>query len=287
MSTMSEASEQASNAASATRPYLLLEGVSQSFPKAGGGRHVVLNDVSLRIDDIPEKGQVRSILGPSGCGKTTLFRIIAGLDTPESGRVLLTEELVPVRVGMVGVIFQSYPLFEHLTVFNNLVHPARAMGIPARQAREKARDLLAYFNLTEKADNYPVELSGGQRQRTAIAQQLMTDKHFLVMDEPFSGLDLVNGLKLVGMISQVANSDTRNTILIITHDVSMAIAVSDTVHLMGRTRDEAGAPKDGCGARIVKQYDLVERGLAYQPDIASLPAYHELRREIATEFPRL
>jgi ABC-type nitrate/sulfonate/bicarbonate transport system ATPase subunit len=115
----------------------------------------------------------------------------------------------------------------------------------------------------------------------------MTDTHFLVMDEPFSGLDLVNGLKLVDMISRVAHSDTRNTILIITHDVSMAIAVSDTIHLIGRVRDEAGRPQSGCGARIVAEYDLVERGLAYQPDIASRPEYHELRREIAVQFQDL
>ena len=269
------------------KPYVIIEDVHQSFPKPDGGRHVVLNGVDLQIDDIPDLGQVRSILGPSGCGKTTLFRVIAGLDVPERGRVLLTEDQIPVEVGMVGVIFQSYPLFEHLTVMNNLVHPARALGMPKRQAVERARELLDYFHLAEKAKSYPVELSGGQRQRTAIVQQLMTDKHFLIMDEPFSGLDLVNGLRLVEMIAKVAHSDTRNTILIITHDVSMAIAVSDHIHLIGRVRDESGNPKPGCGAKIVKEYNLIDRGLAYQPDITSRPQYHDLRREIATEFEKL
>src|ERR1043166_4944900 len=91
-------------------PLLRVEGVRQSFPKPEGGRATVLNDVNLEVCNIPDLGQIRAILGPSGCGKTTLFRIIAGLDKPDTGRVLITEEMVPVSVGMVGVVFQSYPL---------------------------------------------------------------------------------------------------------------------------------------------------------------------------------
>jgi polar amino acid transport system ATP-binding protein/sulfate transport system ATP-binding protein len=268
-------------------PLLRVEGVYQSFPRPEGGRAVVLDDVHLEVKDIPDMGQIRAILGPSGCGKTTLFRVIAGLDTPERGRVLLTERLLPARVGMVGVVFQSYPLFEHMTALGNLVHPARQNGLSAKEAKEKARDLMEYFGLTEKAGSYPVQLSGGQRQRLAIAQQLMTDKHFLVMDEPFSGLDLVNGARLAEMIAKVAHAHTLNTILIITHDISMACITADRIHLMGRVRDEAGATVAGAGSRIVKEYDLVERGLAYRPDITSLPAYQELRREIGEEFRKL
>jgi NitT/TauT family transport system ATP-binding protein len=268
-------------------PLLRVEEVHQSFPKPDGGRAVVLDDVSLEVLNIPDSGQIRAILGPSGCGKTTLFRVIAGLDKPERGRVLVTEELVPVRVGMVGVVFQSYPLFEHMTVAANLIHPARQNGVSAKDAKEKARELMEYFGLAEKADTYPVQLSGGQRQRVAIIQQLMTDKHFLIMDEPFSGLDMINGVRLADMIAKVAHKHTLNTILIITHDISMACITADRIHLMGRVRDEAGACVPGAGSRIVKEYDLVERGLAYRPDITALHEYQDLRREIGEEFRKL
>jgi polar amino acid transport system ATP-binding protein/sulfate transport system ATP-binding protein len=249
---------------------------------------MVLNDVSLQVDDIKGRGQIRSILGPSGCGKTTLFRIIAGLDAPKQGRVLLTKELVPVRVGMVGVIFQSYPLFEHMTVFDNLVHPARRKGVPSKEARDKAREMLEFFALADKASAYPVQLSGGQRQRVAIIQQLMTDKHFLVMDEPFSGLDMINGLRLADMLARITSTDVLDTtILVVTHDISMAAVVSDHIHLIGRVRDAEGNLVPGAGATILQEYDLIERGLAYRPDITSLPEYHELRGEIAQQFARL
>jgi NitT/TauT family transport system ATP-binding protein len=268
-------------------PLLRVEGVYQSFAKAGGGRIVVLDDVALEVQNIPNAGQIRAILGPSGCGKTTLFRVISGLDTPERGHVLVTEDMVPVRVGMVGVVFQSYPLFEHMTVAANLVHPARQNGMSAKDAKEKARELMEYFGLADKADTYPVQLSGGQRQRVAIIQQLMTDKHFVIMDEPFSGLDLMNGVRLADMIAKVAHKHTLNTILLITHDISMACITADRIHLMGRVRDGAGEIVEGAGSRIVKEYDLVERGLAYRPDITSLPGYQDLRREIGEEFRKL
>jgi len=268
-------------------PLLRVEGVRQSFPKPEGGRATVLNDVNLEVCNIPDLGQIRAILGPSGCGKTTLFRIIAGLDKPDTGRVLITEEMVPVSVGMVGVVFQSYPLFEHLTVFDNLVQPARRNGVTKKDARDKAREMLDYFSLADKSDNYPVQLSGGQRQRIAVIQQLMTDKHFLIMDEPFSGLDMINGLRLADMIAKVAHQHTLNTILLVTHDISMACITADHIHMMGRVRDEAGEVVAGAGSKIVKEYDLVDRGLAYRSDITSLPAYQDLRREIGEEFRKL
>jgi polar amino acid transport system ATP-binding protein/sulfate transport system ATP-binding protein len=261
---------------------LRVEDVAKSFSQPSGQVLHVIKGISMSIVDIPGRGQVRSILGPSGCGKTTLFRVIAGLDTPDTGRVLLGPDMTLVVVGKVGVIFQSYSLFEHMTVIDNLVQPARFHGTARAEARHKAEEYLEFFNLTSKKNSYPLELSGGQRQRVAIIQQLMTEKHFLVMDEPFSGLDMVNGLRLVEMLARVTATDTFDvTILIVTHDISMAIAVSDRIHLIGRSGEGTGP------ASLVREYDLVARGLAYQPDITALPEYHVLRREIADEFQRL
>src|SRR5436305_6466962 len=137
----------------------------------------ILRDVNLEVKDIvrPGKveGQVVGLLGPSGMGKTTLFRVLAGLDRPDAGQVLLGDEGKPVERGMVGVVAQNYPLFGHRTVLGNLLVAGRLSGLSAKEAREKAQGFLARFGLEDRAKRYPIQLSGGQRQRVAIAQQFM------------------------------------------------------------------------------------------------------------------
>src|SRR5205807_709075 len=119
------------------------------------------------------QGQVVGLLGPSGMGKTTLFRVLAGLDAPDRGAVLLGEEGRPVERGMVGVVAQNYPLFSHRTVLSNLIVAGRSSGESGSEAGRHARDLLGRFDLAAHAYKYPAQLSGGQRQRVAIAQQFM------------------------------------------------------------------------------------------------------------------
>jgi polar amino acid transport system ATP-binding protein/sulfate transport system ATP-binding protein len=120
----------------------------------------------------------------------------------------------------------------------------------------------------------------------AILQQLMLDRHFIILDEPFSGLDPVNVANVIKLISRVAHQHTLNTFIIITHDVTSALTISDHVYLMGRERDEKGEPVPG--SRVMKEYDLIAEGLAYRPDIEDLPRFAELRKEIRLiEFPRL
>ena len=156
----------------------------------------------------------------------------------------------------------------------------------AAAAKEKALQYLDEFNLVKHGLAWPLQLSGGQRQRVAILQQLMQDRHFVILDEPFSGLDPVNITSVINLISKIANQHTLNTFIIITHDITSALTICDHVYLLGRERDEKGEPIPG--SRIMKEYDMVAEGLAYQPNIEDIPRFAEIRKEIKlVEFPKL
>lgn len=249
----------------------------------------VLSGVTAEVRDIivPGKvqGQVVGILGPSGCGKTTLFRIIAGLLSPTSGRVTVNGFDRPVKAGEVGVVAQSYPLFEHRTVLGNLMLGARKKEKDAKVAREKVMEFLNDFGLADKFNLYPAQLSGGQRQRCAIIQQILCSEHFLLMDEPFSGLDLIMLEKTCELIAKVADMDDLNTIIVVTHDVTAACSVADHLWLMGHDPDQNG--NAASGSRIVKQYNLIDRDLCWQPGIITTARFTDFVREVKEEFRRL
>jgi len=257
---------------------LHVEGVSKSFKNNDGTVNKVLQDFTLDIKDIHGKPQIVALLGQSGSGKTTALRIIAGLDKPDTGEVTVSNgsrdahAMHTVKAGQVGVVFQKYPLFDHLTVFSNLVQPAVLNGMDRTEAQGLANTYLEAFELP--MDAYPVQLSGGMRQRVAILQQLMIpNRHFIVMDEPFSGLDVKNVQLVTNLITKVANLHTLNTFIVVTHDVTNALIIADTVYVLGR--------ENGKGAsRIMKEYCLIEEGLAYRPNIESIPRFQEIRKEL-------
>lgn len=249
-----------------------------------GGR-LILRQVNAEINNIVRpghtQGQVVGFLGPSGVGKTQLFRIIAGLQQPDSGSVLLPGDK-PVQRGQVGVVAQHYPLFEHRTVMGNLLTAGRHGGLGLREAKDKATGYLEKFGLTEHGKVYPSQLSGGQRQRAAIAQQLMSSSYLLLMDEPFSGLDVIMIDRVCELILELSHLDELSTIIVVTHDVDAAVSVSDTLWLMGRDRDEKGQVIPG--ARIQTTYNLIERGLAWREKIELTPEFADVTREVKERF---
>lgn len=274
--------EPAAETATRGAPLIRIEHVSLEFQ----GRPV-LKDVNAHVDDVVStghtRGQVVGFLGPSGIGKTQLCRILAGLLVPTTGRVLVGLEGLPVQPGMVGLVAQNYVLFNHRTVWGNLLTAAKRSVEPNPGAR--ALSMLERFRLLDHAQHYPQQLSGGQRQRVAIAQQLLCSEHFLLMDEPFSGLDPIMGDEVARLVREVADAHELNTIVVVTHDVSAAVAVSDTLWMMGRDTDQAGHQIPG--ARIKAVYDLIERGLAWHDDVRMLPAFAETVREVRARFLQL
>jgi NitT/TauT family transport system ATP-binding protein len=252
----------------------------------GGSK--ILDDVSFQVVDWIREGtttgQVVSLLGPSGVGKTRLLRIMAGLDTPDAGTVFGREKAV-LEAGSVGVVFQDYPLLRHRTVESNLELAGTIGGLSAEEARKRTKELLETFYLTDRATFYPAQLSGGQKQRVAIAQQLVVPRQLLLMDEPFSGLDPAALEDVMKLLIDVANLHELNTILVVTHDIRAAMAVSDTVYMLGRDRNDDG--KLIPGARIQATYDLVTLDLAWKTDVQSLPSFVTLEREIKAKFRTL
>ncbi len=243
----------------------------------------VLREVNLEVRDLVRPGrvtgQVVGLLGPSGIGKTQLFRLLAGLSTPDRGQVTLTKAARPVRAGDVGVVAQDFPLFEHRTVLGNLVVAGRQAGLSTAEAKARALALLARLSLGHRANAWPKALSGGQRQRVAIAQQVLCSEHVLLMDEPFSGLDPNAVDEVCALITELASQDELNTIIVVTHDLAAAAAVCDHLWLLG-TVD--GQP----GATVVATWDLVERGVAFAPDVRSTPQYRDLVAEVRARFMR-
>jgi polar amino acid transport system ATP-binding protein/sulfate transport system ATP-binding protein len=253
------------------------------------GGTLVLRDLDMEIRDLVRpgmtQGQIVGLLGPSGVGKTTLFRALAGLDRPDAGTILLGTEGKPVERGMVGVVAQNYPLFMHRTVMGNLLVAGKQERLGGAENRARAENALKRFGLEDQAKKYPAQLSGGQRQRVAIAQQFMCSEHFLLMDEPFSGLDLLAVENVIRFIRDMSELDELKTFILVTHDVSAALQVCDTILLLGRDHDAQGNILPG--ARIQASYDLVARGLAWRDDISHTQEFLDLRREIRDRFASL
>jgi ABC-type nitrate/sulfonate/bicarbonate transport system ATPase subunit len=269
--------------ATAGEVLLDVQGVKLSL---GGSK--ILDGVSFQVIDWIREGvttgQVVSLLGPSGVGKTRLLRIMAGLDAPDAG-VVFGRNQKTLEAGSVGVVFQDYPLLRHRTVESNLELAGTIGGLDAATARKRTKELLETFGLSERAAFYPAQLSGGQKQRVAIAQQLVVPRQLLLMDEPFSGLDPAALEDVMKLLVDVANLHELNTILVVTHDIRAAMAVSDTVYMLGRDRKDDG--KLIPGARVQATYDLVALDLAWKTDVQTLPTFVTLEREIKAKFRTL
>jgi len=207
---------------------LVVEGVSRVFPGVGGASPTrALEPTDLRVAE----NDFITILGPSGCGKSTLLRIVAGLDRPTSGRVLLDGRAVSGPGADRGMVFQSYTLFPWLTVAENVAFGLKERGVPAA---ERAGIVAAYLDrvgLTGFAGHYPKQLSGGMQQRTAIARALANDPRILLLDEPFGALDNQTRALMQELLLGIWERE-RKTVLFVTHDIEEAIFMASRVVVM-------------------------------------------------------
>jgi ABC-type nitrate/sulfonate/bicarbonate transport system ATPase subunit len=261
---------------------LNIDNVSLSF-----GDKLILRDVNAQVMDIEchdrAQGQVICFLGPSGIGKTQLSRIIAGLQKPTKGKVTLNGEVLTNK-GAVGMVPQSYPLFNYATVAQNLAIAGKFSGLPDKGAA-RTKQYVEAFDLQRYLNMYPSELSGGTRQRVAIARQMVCAGHYLVLDEPYSGLDPIMKAQASKLILMASQLHTLNTIIIVTHDIREGLAVSDTVWLMGYEQGADG--KFLPGATVVEQHDLAAMGFAWRTDLAEDLPFRQFVHEIINRFNTL
>ncbi|AGU83303.1 amino acid ABC transporter ATP-binding protein [Streptococcus anginosus] len=202
---------------------LELKNISKHF-----GEKQIISDLNLKV---PEK-QILAIVGPSGGGKTTLLRMLAGLETIDSGDIIYNGEELPLdeleKRNLLGFVFQDFQLFPHLTVLENLtLSPIKTKNVAKEDAEKKAINLLTRLGLAEHVNAYPYSLSGGQKQRVALARAMMIDPEIIGYDEPTSALDPELRLEVEKLILQ--NRELGMTQIVVTHDLQFAENIADTI----------------------------------------------------------
>lgn len=194
------------------------------------GKLLVLKSITLNIND----GEFFFLLGPSGCGKSTLLRILAGLDSPDSGELLFDGKdvlsLEP-QFRNIGMVFQSYALWPHMTVFQNIEFGLEMRKVSLSERRERVQEALNIVRMTEYAASFPSELSGGQQQRVALARALVLKPHVILLDEPLSNLDTKLRIDLRRELRRI-HQDTKVTMIYVTHDQSEALSLGTTIAVM-------------------------------------------------------
>ncbi|MBN9061167.1 MAG: Fe3+/spermidine/putrescine ABC transporter ATP-binding protein [Rhizobiales bacterium 65-9] len=221
-------------------PYLVLDALTATY-----GETRAVDRLTLEIG----RGELIALLGPSGCGKTTTLRMIAGFVEPSSGRVLVDGEDVtalPTHRRNMGVVFQSYALFPHLTVIENVAFGLRMRHLGAKERLAKAGQALEMVALSHLAERYPSQLSGGQQQRVALARALVIEPRLLLLDEPLSNLDAHLRAEMRGEIRRLQQRLSITTVFV-THDQEEALAMSDRVAVMSAGKlVEVGTPAALC-----------------------------------------
>lgn len=217
---------------------LILRNISKSF-----GNAPAVNDVTLEI----RSGEFFSILGPSGCGKTTLLRMIAGFETPSAGEIVLAgKSLTHVRAQHrnIGLVFQNYALFPHMTVFENVAFGLETKRVPVSVVREKVGRVLDAVNLRHKERSGVTTLSGGEQQRVAVARAIVVEPSVLLFDEPLSNLDVALRLRTREEIRSLQRK-TGITTVYVTHDQSEAMSLSDRLAVMNAGHlEQVGPPAE-------------------------------------------
>lgn len=201
--------------------------------------------VSVSLD--VREGEFFTLLGPSGCGKTTLLRIVAGLELPDSGRVILADQDItslPATKRQVNTVFQSYALFPHLDIFENVAFGLRARKFPQDEVKSRVNRRLEMLGLQDMSERFPHQLSGGQQQRVALARALVNEPEVLLLDEPMSALDARLRAQVQVELRRLQRK-LGQTFILVTHDQAEALVVSDRLAVMSAGRIiQFGTPKE-------------------------------------------
>ena len=222
-----------------------IKNITKSF-----GSLQVLKGIDLHID----KGEVVSIVGPSGAGKTTLLQIIGTLDRPDTGQVIVdgidtsqlsTKKLSDFRNQHLGFVFQFHQLLPEFTAIENIMIPAYIAGISPKQAKERAKELLAFMGLSDRASHKPNELSGGEKQRVAVARALVNNPAVILADEPSGSLDSQNKAELHQLFFDLRDKFGQ-TFVIVTHDEELASITNRTIHLRDGQIETPVIPQETC-----------------------------------------
>ena len=222
-----------------------IRNITKSF-----GSLQVLKGIDLHID----KGEVVSIVGPSGAGKTTLLQIIGTLDRPDSGSIyiggtdvttLSQKKLADFRNRNIGFVFQFHQLLPEFTAIENIMIPAYIAGLSQKQAKQKAKELLEFMGLSDRATHKPSELSGGEKQRVAVARALVNNPDVILADEPSGSLDSKNKEELHQLFFDLRDK-LGQTFVIVTHDEALATITDRTIHLRDGQIETQETPQETC-----------------------------------------
>ena len=247
---------------------------------------VIIKDVSLIEKDVvrdgkENTGQIIAVVGRSGRGKSTFFKALTGLVAPQTGKILIKDfeskeanAAKPVQEGDIGFVDQKYTLFRHKTVTQALQFALRKSTLSQTEKDKKIKEYINKWGLESCVDKYPNELSGGQRQRTAIIEQLFSSDKFIIMDEPFSGLDVGNIEEVKKAFDLLSSTSEYNTLLFSTHDIKLAVELAQSIYVIGYPTVNGKLQDYGS---IVAKYDLREMGLAWA-------AYGEEHRKLYKEI---
>jgi ABC-type nitrate/sulfonate/bicarbonate transport system ATPase subunit len=246
----------------------------------------ILKDVSLVEKNIVREGhdstgQTIAFLGRSGRGKSTLFKALTGLLQPSTGQILISDMKTEAKddakilsEGDVGFVDQKYTLFRHKTIYQICEYALKKSKLTKEEKKALITEYLTEWGLLEHKDKYSCELSGGQRQRTAIIEQMLSSKHFMILDEPFSGLDVGNIEKVKTSFQKILDADEYNTIIFSTHDIRLAVELADSIYVIGFPEGVTDY------STILKHYDLKNMGLAWT-------AYGDGHRKLVTDIKEL
>ena len=259
-------------------PAIELRGVTKRFPTPNGGVYTALRDLTLQV----RPGEFAAVVGPTGCGKSTTLALVSGLEPASAGEVLVMGRPVRSIAAGIGYVFQTDAVFPWKSVLDNIAAGPRYRGTPTRVARELAGEWVARVGLAGFENRYPHQLSGGMRKRVALAQSLINEPRILLMDEPFSALDVQTRTLMENELLALWTS-TSASVVFVTHDLEEAIALADRVFVL--TAGPATVKGDYV-VDLARPRNVAE--IRFEPRFAQLhqEIWNDLRDEVLLSYER-